>query len=55
MLKENSPLGKEAKLLLLKILKQGYVTPQQTQELAKAIEMPSINIEIIDKTKDVEL
>ncbi len=46
-------LSKELKLELLKILKAGFITKKQVEELNKMSGAPSIIIEIIDKTEDV--
>ncbi|GIM52747.1 hypothetical protein CAPN004_17770 [Capnocytophaga cynodegmi] len=51
---EAKPLDKEAKVLLLKILKQGYITPEQLKELTQKIELPLIQIEVIDKREQVK-
>ena len=46
-------LSKELKLKLLKILKNGFITKREVEELNKMSGTPSIIIEIIDKTEDV--
>ncbi|MDO4782408.1 MAG: hypothetical protein Q4A09_04230 [Capnocytophaga felis] len=51
---DTKPLDKEAKILLLKILKQGYITPEQLKELTQKIELPLIQIEVIDKREQVK-
>lgn len=50
---ENKPLDKEAKVLLLKILKQGYISPENLKELGQKINLPSMRIEVIDKREQV--
>ncbi|ATA74919.1 MULTISPECIES: hypothetical protein [Capnocytophaga] len=51
---EAKPLDKEAKILLLKILKQGYISPENLKELEQKIHLPSLRIEVIDKREQVQ-
>lgn len=51
---KDKKLSKGAKVLLLNILKQGYITPNQIRAMTSAIDLPTIQIEIIDKTEQVE-
>lgn len=46
----NKAITRKAKVLLLQILKQGYITPQQIKDLASTIDLPMLQIEVIDKT-----
>ncbi len=50
----NTTLEKDAKILLLKVLKKGIITKDEKKQLAKLIDLPEIQIEIIDKTGSLD-
>jgi hypothetical protein len=49
----NVTLDKEAKILLLKILNQGYITSEQKEVLTGKLNLPTLNVEVIDKREQV--
>ncbi len=51
---KDTKINKDLKILLLKSLKEGVFTAERKQELCEHLEIKQIQIEIIDKTEDVE-
>lgn len=50
---DSTNITKELKITLLKLLKKGVVSKEDKEELIKLLELPAVQIEIIDKREQV--
>ncbi len=51
---ENTKITKELKILLLKTLKNGVLTAEDKTELVKLLELPCVQIEVINSREELE-